>query len=70
MFRYVSRSSGLASTILQGTAVKGKEEKVGDNIKEWMGMHFSSLTRTAEHRCKGIVAISSVVPRRPSKVMG
>ena len=74
---HVSRSSGLAKTILQGT-VKGKR-KIGrqkkmleDNIKEWTGMDFASSTRTAENRTrwKGIVAKSSVVPRRPSKVMG
>ena len=40
-----------------------------DNIKEWTGMDFA---RAAENstRWKGIVANSSVVPRRPSKVMG
>ena len=48
------------------------EEEVGRNIKEWTGMDFASSTRTAENRTrwKGIVANSSVVPRRPSKVMG
>ena len=35
-------------------------------------MDFASSTRTTENRTrrKGIVANSSVVPRRPSKVMG
>ena len=35
-------------------------------------MDFASLTRAAENRTRwnGIVANSSVVPRRPSKVMG
>ena len=43
-----------------------------DNIKEWTGMNLASTTRAAEYRTrlKGIVANSSVVPRRPSKVMG
>ena len=43
-----------------------------DNIKEWTGIDFASSTRAAENRLrwKGIVANSSVVPRRPSKVMG
>ena len=76
-FGHVSRSSGLAKTILQGT-VKGKrkrgrqKKRWEDNIKEWTGMDFSSSTRAAENRSrwKGIVANSSVVPRRPSKVMG
>ena len=56
-----------------------KEKKSGrqkkrweDNIKEWTGMDFASSTRAAENRSrwKGIVANSSVVPRRPPKVMG
>ena len=76
-FGHVSRSSGLAKTILQGT-VKGKrkrgrqKKRWEDNIKEWTGMNFASSTRAAENRSrwKGIVANSSVVPRRPSKVMG
>ena len=77
-FGHVSRwSSGLAKTILQGT-VKGKrkrgrqKKRWEDNIKEWTEMDFASSTRAAENRSrwKGIVANSSVVPRRPSKVMG
>ena len=76
-FGHVSRSSGLAKTILQGT-VKGKRKRSRqkkrweDNIKEWTGMDFASSTRAAENRSrwKGIVANSSVVPRRPPKVMG
>ena len=75
-FGHVSMSSGLAKTILQGT-VKGKKrrrqkKRSEDNIKEWTGMDFASSTRAAENktRWKGILANSSVVPRRPSKVMG
>ena len=46
-FGHVSRSSGLAKTILQG-AVKGKrkrgrqKKRWEDNIKEWTGMDFAS----------------------------
>ena len=76
-FGHVSRSSGLAKTILQGT-VKGKrkrgrqKKRWEDNIKEWTGMDFASSTRAAENRSrwKVIVANSSVMPRRPPKVMG
>ena len=48
------------------------KRKWEDNIKEWTGMDFASSARAAENRTrwKGIVANSSVVPRRPSKVMG
>ena len=67
-FGHVSRSSGLAKTILQGT-VKGKRKR---GRQKWTGMDFASSTRAAENRSrwKGIVANSSVVPRRPPKVMG
>ena len=46
-FGYVSRSSGLANTILQGTvkAKKKKRQKMkrwDDNIKEWTGTDFAS----------------------------
>ena len=41
------------------------------NIKEWTRMDFASSTREENRiRWKGFVANSSVVPRRPSKVMG
>ena len=74
-FGHVSRSSGLAKSILQGT-VKIKrnrsrqKKRWEDIIKEWTGMDFASSTRAAENRTrwKGINANSSVVPR-PSKVM-
>ena len=52
-FDHVSRSSGLAKTILQCT-VKGKrkggrqKKRWEDNIKEWTGMDFASSTRAAE----------------------
>ena len=63
-FGHVSRSSGLAKTILQGT-VKEKRKRSRqkkrweDNIKEWTGMDFASSTTAAENRSrwKGIVAI-------------
>ena len=68
-FGHISRSSGIAKTILQGT-VKGQRKRGRqkrrweDNIKEWIGMDFASSARGAENRTrwKGIVGISSVVP--------
>ena len=68
-FGHVSRSSGLAKRILQGT-VKGNrkrgrhKKRWEDNIKEWTGMDFASSTRAAEKRTrwKGIVANSSGAP--------
>ena len=76
-FGNVSRSSGLAKTILQGTVQekrkRGRQKKRWEDIiKEWTGMDFASSVRAADNRTrwKGIVANSSVVPRRPSNVMG
>ena len=67
-FGHVSRSSGLAKTVLQGT-VRGKRKRGRqkkwweDNAKEWTGMDISSSTGAAENRTrwKGIVANLSVV---------
>ena len=67
----ISRFSGMAKTILQGT-VKGarrrgrQKKRSEDNIKEWTELEFGDSLRAAEDRegWKGIVAVSSVVPRR------
>ena len=67
---HVSRSSGLAKTILQGT-VKGGRRPDGqrkrweDNIREWTGLQFGKSQRAAENRKKWrkLVAESSVVPQ-------
>ena len=77
MLWLISRSSGIANfkTVLQGT-VKGarrrgrQKKKWEDNIKEWTEMGFGDSLRAAEDRewWKGIVATSSVVPRRPQKL--
>ena len=74
-YGHISRSSGMAKTILQGT-VKGTRRRGGqkkrreENIKEWTGMGFVDSLRAAEDRegWKGIVATSSVVPRRPPRL--
>ena len=65
----------MAKTILQGT-VKGarrrgrQTKRWEDKIKEWKGIGFGDSLRAAEDRegWKGIVATSSVVPRRPSRL--
>ena len=75
MAGHVSRSSGLAKTILQGTVQgkrrKGRQKRWAYNINEWTGMNIASSTRAAEDRTrwKGIDVKSSVVPQRPHKVM-
>ena len=58
---------------MKGKRKRGRQKKRWeDNIKEWTGMDFASSIGAAECRTrwKGIVANLSVVPRRPSKVVG
>ena len=72
-YGHVSRSSGLAKTILLGT-VKGGRRQGGhrkrseDNIREWTGPEFGKSQRAVENRKKWrkLVAKSSLVPQRPS----
>ena len=74
-YSHISRSSGMAKTILQGT-VKGarrrgrQKKRWEDNIKECTGVGFGDSLKAAENRkgWKGIVATSSVVPRRPPRL--
>ena len=74
-YLHVSRLSGLAKTILQGT-VKGKRrqgrqrKRWEDNIREWTGLEFAKSQRAVEYRGKWrkLVEKSSVVPQRPSRL--
>ena len=74
-YGHVSRSSGLAKTILQG-AVKGgrgqgrQRKRWEDNIREWTGLDFAKVRREVENREKWrkLVAKVSVVPQRPSRL--
>ena len=74
-YGHVSRSSGLAKTILQGTEKGGRRQggqrkRWEDNIKEWTGLEFGKSQRAVENRVKWkkVVAKSSVVPKRPSRL--
>ena len=74
-YGHVSCSSGLAKTVLQGT-VKGGRRQGGqrktweDNIREWTDLEFAKSRRAVENREKWskLVAKSSVVPQRPSRL--
>ena len=74
-YGHVSRASGLAKTVLQGT-VKGGRRQGGqrkrwdDNIREWTGLKFAKSQRAVETREKWrkLVAKSSVVLQRPSRL--
>ena len=74
-YGHISRSSGMVKTVLQGTMKgarrrKRQKKRWEDNIKEWTGMEFGDSLGAAEDRegWKGIVARSSVVPRRPPRL--
>ena len=67
---HVSRSSGLAKTILQGTVKGGRRQgrqrkRWDDNVREWTGLEFGKSQRAVENREKWRkrVAKSSVVPQ-------
>ena len=57
-YGHVSRSSGLAKTILQGT-VKGRRRQGGqrkrweDNVREWTGLEFGKSQRAVENKENG-----------------
>ena len=68
-------SSCLAKTILQGTVKGGRRQgrqrkRWEDNIREWTGLEFDKSQRAVENREKWrkLVAKSSVVPQRPSRL--
>ena len=69
-YGHVSLSSGLAKTILQGTAKGGRrlggQRKRWEDIREWTGLEFGKSQRAVENREKWrkLVAKSSVVPSR------
>ena len=56
-YGHVSRSSGLAKTILQGTMKEGRRQgrqrkRWEDNIKGWTGLEFAKFQRAVEKRGK------------------
>ena len=70
-YGHVTRSSGLAKTILQGTVPGGRKrgrqkKRWEDNIKEWTGLHLSDTLRKAESReeWRELVAKTPVAPLR------
>ena len=71
-YGHVSRSSGLAKTVMQGTVKGGRRQgrqrkRWEDNIREWTGLEFAKSQWAVENREKWtkLVAKSSVVPQRP-----
>ena len=69
-YGHVSRSSGLAKTILQGTVKGGRRQdrqrkRWEDNTRKWTGLEFSKSQRALKNREKWrkLVVKSSVVPQ-------
>ena len=78
-YGHVSRSSGLANAILQGSVKGGgwggeRQGRQGnrweDNIREWTGLEFANSHTAVENRGKWrkLVVKSSVAPQRPSRL--
>ena len=74
-YSQVSRSLGVAKTILQGTVKGGRRQgrqrkRWEDNIREWTGLEFAMSQRAVENRKKWrkLVAKSSVVHQRSSRL--
>ena len=74
-YGHVSRSSGLAKTILQGTVRGGRRQggqrkRWEENIREWTCLEFGKSQRSVENgeKWRKLVAKSSVVPQRPSRL--
>ena len=70
-YGHVSRSSGLAKTILQGTVQGGRRrgrqrKRWEDNIPEWTGLKLSNTLRIADNRreWRELAYKSSVAPPR------
>ena len=56
-YGYISRSSGLAKTILKGTVKEGrrqgrKRKRWEDNIREWTGLEFAQSQTAVENRLR------------------
>ena len=69
-YGHVSRSSGLAKTILQGTVKGGRRQgrqrkRWEENIREWTQNGESQRAVKKREKWRKLVAKSSMVPQRP-----
>ena len=74
-YGHISRPSGLAKAILQGTVKGGRRQgrqrkRREDNIREWTGLEFAKCQRAVENREKWrkLIVKSSVVLQRPLRL--
>ena len=75
-YGHVTRASGLAKTVLQGTVWGGRRrgrqrKRWEDNIRDWTGLELSDAVRRTEEReeWRMLVATSCGAPTVP-KTMG
>ena len=73
-YGHITRSSGHAKTVMQGTVQGGRRRgrqkmRWEDNIPEWTGMTLGAAMRKADRReeWRELVAKSSVVPQRSNE---
>ena len=74
-YGHVTRSSGLAKTILQGPLQGGRRrgrqrKRWEDNIKGWTGLEWNIVLRKAENfkEWRKLVVKSTVVPQRSARL--
>ena len=74
-YGHVTRSSGLAKTIQQGTVQGGRRsgrqrKRWEGNIKEWTGFEWNNILREAENgeEWKILAVKSTVVPERSARL--
>ena len=74
-YGHVSRSSGLAKTVLQGTVRGGRRhgtqrKRWDDNIRKWTSLEFAKSQKAVQNneKWKKLVTKLSVVPQRPSQL--
>ena len=76
-YGHITRSSGLAKTVMQGTVQGGRRrgrqrKRWEDNIPEWTGLTLGTAMRKAERReeWRELVARTSVVPQWSTETTG
>ena len=74
-YGHVTRSSGLAKTIVQGTVQGGRRrgrqrKRWEDNIKQWTGLEWNTILQKAENgeEWRKLVVKSTVVPQRSARL--
>ena len=70
-YGHVSRSSGRAKTILEGTVKGGRREgrqkkRWEDNIREWTGLEFAKSQRAVENREKWKKLVAKIICGAPT----